>query len=143
MSQTFTYALYIATSPEQLWDALTRGDLTVQYWADKRIESDWQVGSPVKHQKADGTSDWEGTVLDCEPPRLLAYTFHPPGAAPAQPSAVRFELTPNGSIMKLSLTHTGIEERIYPIMSLGWTAILSSLKSFLETGRPLVFAAWK
>ncbi len=142
-TQQFVYAIYIATTPTQLWEALTNGDSTYQYWAGKRIQSDWQVGATVKHVKEDGTSDWEGEILHCEPPRLLTYTFHPPGLQPENPSQVQFTLEENGSTVKLTLTHDQVEERIFKIVSLGWTAILSSLKSFLETGNPLVFAAWK
>jgi uncharacterized protein YndB with AHSA1/START domain len=42
----------------------------------RRIQSDWNVGSPVRHVREDGGIDWEGEVLQAQPPRLLSYTFH-------------------------------------------------------------------
>ena len=72
----FVYVSYIATTPEKLWQALTSGEFTRQYWGGRRIQSDWQVGSVVKHLGEDGGIDWEGKVLVSEPPRLLSYTFH-------------------------------------------------------------------
>ncbi len=71
----FVYVAYIATEPEKLWTALTDGEFTRRYWSGRRIESDWKVDSPVKHVRQDGGIDWEGTVLQCERPRVLSYTF--------------------------------------------------------------------
>jgi uncharacterized protein YndB with AHSA1/START domain len=59
-----------------VWQALTDGEFTRRYWGGRRIESDWQVGSPVKHVREDGGVDWQGEVLQSERPRLLSYTFH-------------------------------------------------------------------
>ncbi|HEY9658904.1 MAG TPA: SRPBCC family protein [Allocoleopsis sp.] len=139
----FVYVVYIATTPEKLWEALTSGEFTQKYWGGRKIQSDWKVGSPVKHVKDDGSSDWEGEVLQCDPPRLLSYTFHAPGEKQEQPSRVVFELEPNGSTVKLTLTHDELDEKSFMVISRGWSAILSSLKSLLETGNPLIFAAWK
>ncbi len=72
----FVYVTYIATTPEKLWAALTRGEFTKRYWYGRRIESNWTVGSPVKF--FDGDSDVltdSGVVLACNPPRRLVYTF--------------------------------------------------------------------
>lgn len=63
----FVYVTYIATTPEQLWDALTSEEFTQKYWGGRRIQSDWQVGSPVKPVKENGDSDWEGEVLESDP----------------------------------------------------------------------------
>lgn len=139
----FVYVVYIATTPEKLWEALTSGEFTQKYWGERRIQSDWNVRSPVKHIKDDGSSDWEGEVLQCDPPRLLSYTFHAPEKKEEQPSRVVFELEPSGSTVKLTLTHNELDEKSFMIISRGWSAILSSLKSLLETGNPLIFAAWK
>lgn len=139
----FVYVTYIATTLEQLWDALTSEEFTQKYWSGRRIQSDWQVGSPVKHIKEDGDSDWEGEVLESDPPNRLSYTFRSPGFNKEQPSRVVFDLQPNGSTIKLTLTHTDLDAQGFMAISQGWSAILSSLKSMLETGKPLVFAAWR
>ncbi|WP_250126724.1 SRPBCC family protein [Chroococcidiopsis sp. CCMEE 29] len=139
----FVYVTYIATTPEQLWDALTSEEFTQKYWGGRRIQSDWQVGSPVKPVKENGDSDWEGEVLESDPPHRLSYTFQSPGSNEEQPSRVVFDLQPNGSTVKLTLTHTDLDAQGFMTVSQGWSAILSSLKSMLETGEPLVFAAWR
>jgi uncharacterized protein YndB with AHSA1/START domain len=77
---TLVYETDIATTPERLWAALTDRARTRRYWFDRRIESDWKVGSPVAFY--DGASDLvtdTGTVLECDPSRRLVYTFraHP------------------------------------------------------------------
>jgi uncharacterized protein YndB with AHSA1/START domain len=141
----FVYVSYIATTPEKLWQALTRGEFTRQYWGGRRIQSDWQVGSVVKHLGEDGGIDWEGKVLVSEPPRLLSYTFHMQISdehRAERPSRVTFELQPLGSVVKLVLTHDDFEaaKTTSETARHGWPAILSSLKSLLETGNPLPFA---
>ncbi len=71
----FVYVTYIEATPERVWEALTSGDFTEQYWGGGRIESDWEVGSPVRHVKHDRGMDWEGEVLEYDPPRRLSYTM--------------------------------------------------------------------
>lgn len=73
---SYVYVTYIATTPERLWEALTDGRFTRQYWGGRRITSDWKIGAPVSHVREDGCIDWVGQVLRYEPPRLLSYTFH-------------------------------------------------------------------
>lgn len=66
----FVYVSYINTTPQKLWDALTRGEFTKKYWFGRRIESDWHKGSPVRFY--DGDSDVltdDGVVLESDPPR--------------------------------------------------------------------------
>ena len=68
----FVYVSYIATTPEELWQALTDGEFTRRYWGGRRMQSDWNVGSPVKHLREDGGIDWQGEVLKSERP---SFTF--------------------------------------------------------------------
>jgi uncharacterized protein YndB with AHSA1/START domain len=139
----FVYVTYIATTLEQLWDALTSEDFTQQYWGGKRLQSDWQVGSPVKPVKEEDDSDWEGEVLESDPPYRLSYTFQSPGSTASQPSRVVFDLQPNGSTVRLTLTHTDLDAKGFMAISQGWSAVLSNLKSLLETREPLLLAAWR
>lgn len=138
----FVYVSYIATSAEKLWAALTSGEFTRQYWGGRRISSDWNVGSPVRHLMPDGTAEWEGEVLRCEPPRLLAYTFVWPGGPKTR---VTFEIQPTPTVMRLVVTHEGFEgdEKGLQGITFGWPAILSSLKSLLETGEALDMSWWR
>ena len=138
----FVYVTYIATTPERLWEALTRGELTKTYWYERRIESDWKVGSPVVFY--DGDSDVRtdgGVVLAIDPPRLLSYSFQPEFSEEAQSmgtSRVTFTLEPHEGMVKLTLVHDELpSEEMAEGFREGWAPILSSLKTFLETGKAL------
>jgi uncharacterized protein YndB with AHSA1/START domain len=138
------YVTYIATTPEKLWEALTDGEFTRRYWGGRRIQSDWVIGSPVEHVREDGGIDWRGEVLASQPPRLLSYTFHMEISdehRSERPSRVTFDLQPLGSVVKLTLTHEDFEPGSVTLETTrhGWPAIMSSLKSLLETGSPLPF----
>ncbi|MBI3129705.1 MAG: SRPBCC family protein [Candidatus Tectomicrobia bacterium] len=139
----FVYVTYIATTPEKLWEALTSGDFTLlYYWSGRRVQSVWMPGSPVRHTKEDGSLDWQGEVLQADPPKLLSYTFDVAMGGEGRrerPSRVTFEIIPFMGHVKLTLTHGGFEpgSKVLPGISRGWPAILSSLKSLLEGGKAL------
>jgi uncharacterized protein YndB with AHSA1/START domain len=79
MSRTdFVYVTYIRTTPEKLWQALTERRFIVRYFGGGGPESDWGVGSPVrwKMDAADSVHDWGQRVLESEPSRRLAYSWH-------------------------------------------------------------------
>ena len=137
----FVYVTYIETTPDKLWHALTDGDFTERYWFGARLRSDWKVGSTFEMVRSDGSVSDAGKVVEVDPPRRLAYTFvnlseKYRGDLPA---LATFELEPFGKLVKLTLTHEGFAEgsKMLPAISKGWPAILSSLKSVLETGQPL------
>lgn len=136
----FVYQTDIATTPERLWQALTSGEVTRRYWFDRRVDSDWAVGSPVRFY--DGDSDVvtdTGVVLECDPPHRLVYTFTPEpavtgNAAPATPSRVAFDLhtMPDGRV-RLRLVH----DRLADAAEIegwrgGWTPILTNLAALME-----------
>jgi uncharacterized protein YndB with AHSA1/START domain len=138
----FVYVTYIATTPEKLWSALTSGDFTRSYWYDRRIESEWKVGAPVRFY--DGSSNTvtdSGVVLEYEPPKRLAYTFRPEfseEAAAMGSSRVTFTIEAHEGMVKLMLIHDELPDEETAIgFREGWAPILSSLKSTLETGKPL------
>lgn len=133
---TFIYETYIDTTAEKLWEALTNPDFTEQYWGNRRIQSDWKVGSPIKQIRPDGEFDWHGEVIRYEPPKLLSYTFL--DVEKDTNTNVTFELEPYGSVMRLSVTHE-FEKEVDPNVRRGWIAIISSMKSLLETGTALTY----
>jgi len=145
----FVYITYIETTPEKLWQALTDGDFTERYWFGARLRSDWKVGSSFEMVRSDGTVSDAGKVVEVDPPRRLAYTFVNLSDKYRNefPALATFVLEPHGKLVKLTLTHEGFAEdsQFYAGISKGWPAILSSLKSLLETGQPLEipFAALK
>jgi uncharacterized protein YndB with AHSA1/START domain len=137
----FIYVTYIETTPEKLWHALTDGDFTERYWFGVRLRSDWKPGSSFEMVRDDGSISDAGKVVECDPPRRLAYTFvnlseKYKGELPA---LATFVLEPYGKLVKLTLTHEGFADgsKFFQGISKGWPAILSSLKSLLETGQPL------
>jgi len=151
----FVYTTYIRTTPEALWQALTEPAFTRRYWGVE-LTSDWQVGSVVAWQFAGVTmADDESVVVESDPPRRLAYHWHPitpefgraieaseedVARLAAEPrSLVAFDLEQVGEMVKLRVTHGGFAEgsELLPGISEGWPAILASLKTLLETGEPL------
>jgi uncharacterized protein YndB with AHSA1/START domain len=131
----FVYETTIATTPQRLWEALTSGELTRQYWYDRRIESDWARGSAVRF--FDGGSDTltdAGEVVEADPPRRLVYTFAPVGYPTTR---VTFDVEPVGGGVRLRL----VQDRLASPDDVdrwrsGWTPILENLRTFLEGGRP-------
>lgn len=140
---TYVYVTYIQTTPEKLWTALIDPEFTKQYWGRGRHDSDWQPGSEWRRSNYDDASevDLGGKVLESEPPRRLVLTWASPEdfGNEDKTSRVTFELEPQMDTVRLTVTHDRLEpgsERLRSI-SQGWPAILSSLKSLLETGHPL------
>lgn len=154
----FVYVTYIDSTPDKVWQALTKGEFTRQYWGGRRIESDWKEGSTVKLLKADNSLDWAGQVLEADPPKRLSYTFDPATddempeyqgekvdlEHPEPPSRVTFEVDEYMGKVRLTLVHDRFEpgSKVLQGISVGWPAILSSLKSLLEHGEPL-FPNWR
>jgi uncharacterized protein YndB with AHSA1/START domain len=137
----FVYVTYIETTPEKLWEALTDGDFTERYWFGIRLKSDWKVGSTFEMVRGDGTVSDAGKIVECDPPRRLAYTFVnlSDNYKHEAPGLATMVLEPYGKLVKLTLTHEGFQagSLMLPAISKGWPAILSGLKSILETGHPL------
>ena len=137
----FVYVTYIETTPEKLWEALTDGDFTERYWFGARLKSDWKVGSTFEMLRSDGTVSDAGKVVEVDRPRRLAYTFVNISEKykSDRPALATFVIEPYGKLVKLTLTQEGFAEgsKFLDGISKGWPAIMSSLKSILETGHPL------
>jgi uncharacterized protein YndB with AHSA1/START domain len=139
----FVYTTFIKTTPEKLWHALTDTEFTHSYWFGCSLSSDWKVGSRM-HMDRGGKVVNECVVLESDPPRRLSYSWHSifdEEMKKERPSRVTFVLEPNGSAVKLTVTHEDFAEgsKVLPSISGGWPLVLSSLKSILETGQPLDF----
>ena len=136
----FVYTTYIETTAEKLWHALTDGDFTERYWFGHRITSDWKVGSAYGFTNQ-GKPMVEGKVLVSDPPRRLAYTWYnrKEEAKGEGTSRVTFDLEPRGNVVKLTVTHDELGEdgKTLRDISGGWPLVIASLKSMLETGKPL------
>lgn len=143
---TFVYAIYIATTSEKLWEALTSGEFTKKYWFGNEVQSDWKVGSIVSYLNSDGKVVDQGTVLKSEPHHLLSYTFNwlADKTIREQEPVVTFKLQQMGMTVKLTIKQENIlasdlrdENEGFHGYNNGWPAILSNLKSLLETGQTL------
>src|SRR3954447_11509302 len=137
----FVYVTYIETTPEKLWEALTSSEFSRRYWFGTELRSDWKGGSPLA-LVMNGTATDTGEILEADRPRRLSYTFHhvtSEAARRERPSKVVFNLEPHGKLVKLTLTHEDFEagSKLLDGISKGWPAILSSLKSLLESGTAL------
>jgi uncharacterized protein YndB with AHSA1/START domain len=138
---TFVYVTYIASTPEKVFDALTSKDATGKFWFGNAATSDWKVGSPIEFHR-EGKLILQGRILENARPRRLSYTFqamHEPHNGKEAPSRVVFELEQQKDQVKLVVTHDDFPEgtQIFSSISNGWPLVMSSLKSYAETGRVL------
>jgi uncharacterized protein YndB with AHSA1/START domain len=139
---SFVYVIYIASQPEVVWKALLDGEFTRQYWGHENV-SDWRAGSAWEHRRADGSHTVAilGEVLEARPPRRLVITWADPQdrARKDRHTRVTFDIEPVASMVRLTVTHDELEvgSEMQRKISEGWPRVLSSLKSFLETGQPL------
>jgi len=138
------HVVHIRTTPQQLWDALTRPELTRLYFYGTDIVSDLTPGSTIEYVQTgpDGNRSVAitGKVLEVDPPRRLVHTFVFPSHSD-EPTRVTYEIEPVGDLVKLTMMHEGFEgeTQTYKEVRSGWTPIFDGLKTYLETGEPLVF----
>ena len=137
----FVYVIYIAATPEKVFEALTDAKMSERYWHGNYVVSDWRVGSPFALKLRRHDKEVTGEVLEYDPPRRLAYTFHSAlaGHESEKPSRVTFELEHQKDQVKLTIVHDRFESgsKVFESISLGWPLVLSSLKSFAENGQVL------
>jgi len=135
------FQVYIRTSPEQLWQAITDPTFTLRYFHTSRVESDWRSGAPVRYWIGQDLVI-EGTIVDADPPKRLVTTWsfrRSPQLRDDPPSRVTWEIEPLGDTCKLTLVHDEFprETDTFRSVASGWPRVLSSLKSLLETGEGL------
>ena len=134
------YVLYIRTSVDKLWDAITNPETTLKYFHNTEVQSDWQAGSPINYMmEKDGekTSVVTGEIVEIEPKKRLVHTFGFP-SMPDAPSLVTYDIESQGDVAKLTVTHEfEAEDETFKGTSQGWPHIFSAMKTLLETGEPL------
>jgi len=141
MSQPkFVYVIFIRTTPQKLWSALTDPDFTKQYWFGVHHETDWKAGSPWKLVFADGRVADSGEVIEADPPKRLVLKWRNEFKAELKAegySRCTIDLEPVDGAVKLTITHEmdGPGSKFIEAVSGGWPRILSNLKSLLETGK--------
>lgn len=143
MSTTeFVYTTYIRSTPEKVWAALTTPEFIRQYWGGYDNISDWKNGSQWQHVDQNGTVRIIGSVVESNPPKRMIFTWAEPNNRD-EVSRVVYEIEQIGEMVSLKVTHTELETVMANKVSGGWPRVLSSLKSFLETGAGLDISAGK
>lgn len=146
-STTLKIQLAIKAGPEQVWAALTDGEITPAYYVGFRAEYDLTPGAAYRYTGGGGDVI-TGTVLEIEPGRRLKTTFNglwDPAIADLPESTVTFSVfepfMPMPGVTFLSCLHEDLPDtKAAAHLEVGWVAILSGLKTLLETGAPLTAA---
>jgi uncharacterized protein YndB with AHSA1/START domain len=139
----FVYVTYIRSTPEKVWAALTQPEFTKQYWAETWQESDWKVGSDWRLMIPDGRVGDVGRIEVIDYPKKLVVTWindFQPDLKAEGPTRVTYLLEDAGSAVKLTLIQESpvAISKVIDAMSQGWPHLLASLKTMLETGKPLI-----
>ena len=135
------FEIYIRTTPERLWAAITDPDIRSKYHFGSRVVSDWTPGSRFEmvHHGADGPL-CDGENLEVEPPRRLVQSMVALWSDEARSegtSRVTWEIEPIGDSCRLTVTHDQLRDGANEELYGGWPMILSGLKTWLETGELL------
>jgi uncharacterized protein YndB with AHSA1/START domain len=141
---SLVYTIYIASTPAKVWQALTSAEFSRQYFFGNSVDIEQKVGGAFVVRTSDGALHISGEVIACEPEQKLTVTFNvnwPALIEKLGQTLVTYEIEQAGDAVRLTLTEAHERELGDDILSggrQGWPAILSSLKSVLETGKPLV-----
>ncbi|MBW3590955.1 MAG: SRPBCC domain-containing protein [Actinobacteria bacterium] len=135
------FEIYIRTTPERLWEAITDPQIRTKYNFGARAESDWTPGARLEmvHPDAPGLLG-EGEVVEADPPRRLVHTMKAlwsDDVAGEGFSRVTWEIEQVNDSCRLVLTHDELREGANEELYGGWPMILSGLKTWLETGETL------
>jgi len=135
------FEIYIKTTPEQLWEAITDSELRAKYNFGVGVSSDWSPGSHYEGVHAGaGVAIVEGENLEIDPPRRLVQSFTALWSDDVKAegtSKVTWEIEPVGDSCRLLVIHSDLREDANAELYGGWMMILSGLKTLLETGESL------
>jgi|SRR3954454_189731 len=138
------YVIYIASTPEKVWQALTSAEFSRQYFSGLAVELGPRKGGAFAVRLPDGAVHIGGEVIECDPPRRLTITWNvnwPGLVEKLGPTLVTYEIEQAGDAVRLTVIQSHdrpISDDILSGGRTGWPAILSSMKSLLETGTALV-----
>lgn len=143
---SFVYVTYIRSTQEKVFEAITKPEIAKRYWGHENV-SDWKPGSTWQHVKDNDerTVQVVGKVVEVSPPTRLVITWAGASQAenPDSYSRVVFDIAEYEDMIRLTVTHDELEadSGMAKGIQQGWPIVLSSLKSFLETGKGIdVFA---
>jgi len=141
---SLVYTIYIASTPEKVWEALTSAEYSREYFSGFGVEVEERVGGAFVLRAPDGAVHIDGEVIAYDPPRKLIVTFNVNWKGLVEAlgvTLVTYDIEQAGDAVRLTMTEANDRDISEDILSggrTGWPAILSSLKSVLETGKPLV-----
>ena len=133
------FEIYIRTTPERLWEAITDPEIRSKYNFGAQVTSDWKPGSHIEMSHPGGLLG-EGEVLEVDPPRRLVQTMVALWSDDVKSegtSRVTWEIEPIEDSCRLTVTHDQLREGANDQLYGGWPMILSGLKTWLETGELL------
>jgi uncharacterized protein YndB with AHSA1/START domain len=133
------FEIYIKTTPERLWEAITNSEMRGKYNFGAHIQSDWTEGSRME-QRAGDMLLGEGQNIVVDPPHRLVQTMTALWGDDVKSegtSRITWEIEPVGDSCHLKLTHDQLREGANEQLYGGWPMILSGLKTLLETGELL------
>jgi uncharacterized protein YndB with AHSA1/START domain len=135
------FEIYIKTTPERLWDAITDSEIRSKYNFGVQIDSDWTRGSKYETSHPGNAGPLvEGENLEVNPPRRLVQSMRAKWDDDVKKegtSRVTWEIEPVGDSCRLTVTHDQLREGANEELYGGWPMILSGLKTWLETGELL------
>jgi uncharacterized protein YndB with AHSA1/START domain len=134
------YEIYIKTTPERLWEAITNGDDRAKYNFGARVDSEWKPGSRYEMHVPGVIVLGEGEILEADPPRRLVHTMTALWSDEVKAegaSRVTWEIEQVADSCRLTVTHDQLREGANDQLYGGWPMILSGLKTWLETGELL------
>jgi uncharacterized protein YndB with AHSA1/START domain len=134
------FEIYIKTTPERLWEAITDGEMRKKYSFGVGTESEWTQGSEYRSAVPGVIDIASGENLEVDPPRRLVQSFRALWSEDVEregTSRVTWEIEPVGDSCRLAVTHDQLEEGANNELYGGWPMILSGLKTLLETGERL------
>jgi uncharacterized protein YndB with AHSA1/START domain len=134
------FEIYIKTTPERLWEAITDKEMRARYSFGVGTESEWTQGSEYRSGVPGVIDIASGENLEVDPPRRLVQSFKALWSEDVQregTSRVTWEIEPVGESCRLAVTHDQLNEGANSELWGGWPMILSGLKTLLETGEQL------
>ena len=134
------FEIYIRTTPERLWEAITDPKLRTRYSFGLEVHSDWRAGSEYELSNAQAGRIAVGENLEVDPPKRLVQSFTALWSDDVQregTSRVTWEIEPVGDSCRLTVTHDQLRDGAHGEIYGGWPQILSGLKTLLETGEDL------
>ncbi|HVR77603.1 MAG TPA: SRPBCC domain-containing protein [Acidimicrobiia bacterium] len=134
------YTAFIRGTAEEVWDAIVNPEKTEQYYFGTRVESDWEVGSPMTYSYPDGRVASTGEIISIDPPKRIEFTFHALWDDELEaegPVREVWAVGESNGMVELTVELYEIGERTLQVFGEGIAYIISGLKSLVETGEAL------